>query len=247
MDAITLLKYLMQANLGSRRFCFNLITTGEIRVNDTVEEQPLRTIKKTDRVYYNNKQIIIESPDKNLVYIMLNKPAGYISASKDQDNKPSILRLIRHKNLKDLHLFPVGRLDFLTEGLIFITNDGDFAHYLTHPANLIEKHYLVEIKGTLTPEDTVRLKKGVFGRGILYKVKNVKVLSTGRTSRLIVVLEEGKNREIRNIFAILRHKIKYLKRIQIHTIRLDNKLKPGQYKLISRREILKSFPLPEEK
>lgn len=244
MDNLTLLKFLIKVNIGSRRYCFDLIKNGEIAVNDKIIAQPLFIVRENDKVFYSNKQLKVKTVQEDLVYIMMNKPSGVICSVEDQDNKPSILRLIKHKNLSKLHLFPVGRLDYLTEGLIFITNDGEFAHYLTHPKNKIEKHYYVEIKGLITNKEVLQIKKGIYTKEARYKAKDVKIISAHqKISKLRVILDEGKNREIRNIFAILKHKIKTLKRIQIHTLKLDGKLRPGDYKLISKREMAKYFPI----
>ena len=229
-----LLKFLTNSNIGARRFCFDLIKEGNIRVNDKIADQPMLEINPEDKIYYDDKLVRFKKELFEPVYIMLNKPQKFICSVKNENGKPSIMNLIKHKNLKKKHLFPVGRLDFLTEGLIFITNDGYFTNYLTQAKNRIPKHYYVEIKGKITENDLEKIRKGIRAGRTTFHVKNVRLISaTKKISKLIIVLIEGKNREIRNIFSYLKYKIKYLKRFQIGPFKLDPALKPGEYKLIS--------------
>ena len=244
MKEITLLKFLIGSNIGSRRACFDLIVKGNIQVNDKSISQPNFMICPVDKVYYNNKRVKFQKTLFEPVYIMLYKPQGFICSARDEGDKPSILNLIKQKNLKSKHLFPVGRLDFLTEGLIFITNDGHFSNYLMRAKNRIQKHYYVEIKGKITREHVEKIRKGIYTTSGVYKVQEVKLISAdNKRSKIVLVLIEGKNREIRNIFAYLKYKIKNLKRFQIGQFKLDTKIKPGEYKLISKREIEKVFKI----
>ncbi|MDD5065616.1 MAG: pseudouridine synthase [bacterium] len=238
MENITLLKYLIAAGTGSRRTCFDLIKEHRIQVNDKVVNQPLYEVRKNDRVVFDGKRVDLNELVLESVYIILNKPKGYICSLADEEGKPSILRLIRHKNLTRSHIFPVGRLDFLTEGLIFITNDGIFANHILHPRYNVLKEYYVEIKGMIQERHVKQMQKGVYSDNVLYRVKEVRVLSSNeKISRLVLTLNEGKNREIRNIFSILKYKIKLLRRIKIGPFTLDKHLKPGEYKLISKKII----------
>ncbi len=235
MKKNTLLKFLTNSNIGARRFCFDLIKQGDIRVNDKIISQPMFEIHAQDKIYYDDRLIKFKEDSTKPVYIMLNKPQKYICSLTNENEKPSIMNLIKHKNLRKKHLFPVGRLDFLTEGLIFITNDGDFANFLTQAKNKIPKHYYVEIKGKITETDIRIIQNGIMSGKTIFNVKDIRVVSAAKKiSKLIIVLTEGKNREIRNIFAYLKYKIRYLKRFQIGPFKLDPELNPGEYKLIKR-------------
>ncbi len=246
MEKITLLKFLVASKIGSRRFCFNAIKDKEIRINDQVKTDPLYVLKSNDLVFYQDQQIKHDPSAFEKVYIMMNKPKGYICSLQDHESKPSIMKLIHHKNLNRLHLFPVGRLDFLTEGLIFITNDGDFTNYITHPRYTVLKEYYVEIKGKIIEQNIKRMKKGFYTEEGVYRVEKVDIISTHeKESRMILTLNEGKNREIRNIFAILKHKIKKLQRIKIGPITLDKHLKPGEYKLLPKKVIHHAFKIDQ--
>jgi len=240
-NKIKLLKFLVDSDIGSRRYCFNLIRAGKVSVNNKTITQPLYLITpETDKIKVENKEIKIKKEILEPVYIMMNKPAGVICSLKDKKGRPTIFDLLKHKNLKRKHLFYTGRLDFKTEGLIFITNDGEFANFITHPRYNVLKYYYVEIKKMLTDDEIKRMKKGIYTKEEIYKIKDLKIISRDeKHTNLIIVLNEGKNREIRKIFQVLKHKIKYLKRTRIGPFRLDPKLKPGEYKLISKRIIEK--------
>ncbi|MBN1898410.1 MAG: rRNA pseudouridine synthase [Spirochaetes bacterium] len=234
-------KFLVDAQVGSRRHCFDLILKGQVSVNNTVNERPLSEIDpQKDVINIEDKKV---KPVKGVfdpVYIMMNKPSGVICSRKDEKGRFTLYDLIKHKNLSKKHLIYAGRLDYKTEGLIFLTNDGDFVNLLTHPRYNVLKYYYVEIKGSLEDRDVKRMTRGISSENVLYKVKEVKILSRApRSTRMIIVLNEGKNREIRNIFLILRYKVKYLKRIQMGPFKLDGKLEPGEYKLVSKKEIQK--------
>ena len=126
-----LLKVLINSNVGSRRFCFNLILDGKVKINNKVITQPLYEIApEKDTIKVEDKIIKIDKEIFKPTYIMMYKPAGVICSLKDEKNRPTLFELIKHKQLKKRHLFYVGRLDFKTEGLIFITNDGDFANII---------------------------------------------------------------------------------------------------------------------
>lgn len=245
MEKPSLLKYLVNSRLGSRRACFSMIKQGKVLVNGYAVTDPLAPVGKDEKVVCEGRTL---KPDESLlepVTILLYKPKGYVCSVKDEENKPSVLRLIRHKRLSRARLFPVGRLDFLTEGLLLITNEGNLANYITHPRYNVTKEYYLEVKGAVHDKEVKLMKKGVFTQGVLYRVLDVKVLSANeKLSRLLLTLNEGKNREIRNIFQVLKHKIRILRRVRVGPFTLDKDLHPGEYKLIPRKVVygfLKKF------
>jgi len=170
----------------------------------------------------------------------MNKPNGVVCTLKDEMGRTTIFDLIKHKEIKIKHLFYAGRLDYKTEGAIFITNDGEFANLITHPRYNVLKHYYAEIKGEILDKDIEHIKKGIHFEGEFYKIKDIKIISRNKKfSALTITLNEGKNREIRKIFQITKYKIKYLKRYKIGPFEIPQDLLPGYYKLISRKEIEK--------
>ncbi len=239
MENNSLLKILSNNNIGSRRKCFELIRNGNVEVNNKVIRDPsfLIDIEK-DKIRVEGESIKIKKV--NPVYIMMNKPIGVLSSSFSENGKLTLFDLLHHKDLKKIKLFNVGRLDFNSEGLIFLTNDGEFANKIIRPANKVLKHYIVEIKGNIKDEHIQRMKKGIYTYETRYKVEDVIIIKrSNKFTRLRIILNEGKNREIRNIFRILKYKIKKLKRVQIGPFKLPASLRPGEYKLISKKEIEK--------
>lgn len=241
---ITLLKYLVNADAGSRRACFSLIQKGQVKVNKKVVLQPLHLLEDKDIILLDDQPVKLKKETIEPVYIMMNKPQKYVCSVKDEKNKPSILKLIKHKQIIKKHIFPVGRLDFLTEGLIFITNDGHFSNHILQAKNRVLKCYLVEIKGHIRESDINKIRRGIYTKECKYQVEDIKLLSANKkSSKLRLKLIEGKNREIRNIFAILKFKVRHLKRTQIGAFKLDRKLLPGEYKLISKKDIYSKFKI----
>ena len=153
MDKMRLQKYLAEAGIASRRKSEELIKQGKVSVNEkVVTELGTQVIPNVDIVKYEGKEVII---DKDFVYILLNKPIGYVTTAKDQFGRDSVLDLVKTNK----RLVPVGRLDMYTSGALILTNDGDFVYKVTHPKHEIEKTYTVTIKGIVTNEEVSKLRK----------------------------------------------------------------------------------------
>ena len=153
MDKMRLQKYLAEAGIASRRKSEELIKQGKVSVNEkVVTELGTQVIPNVDIVKYEGKEVII---DNNFVYILLNKPIGYVTTAKDQFGRDSVLDLVKTNK----RLVPVGRLDMYTSGALILTNDGDFVYKVTHPKHEIEKTYTVTIKGIVTNEEVSKLRK----------------------------------------------------------------------------------------
>ena len=153
MDKMRLQKYLAEAGIASRRKSEELIIQGKVSVNgNVVTELGTQVIPNVDIVKYEGKEVII---DKDFVYILLNKPIGYVTTAKDQFGRDSVLDLVKTNK----RLVPVGRLDMYTSGALILTNDGDFVYKVTHPKHEIEKTYTVTIKGIVTNEEVSKLRK----------------------------------------------------------------------------------------
>ncbi|WP_066648148.1 pseudouridine synthase [Christensenella timonensis] len=226
-------KFLAEAGIASRRKAEEYIAAGRVEVNGiTVREMGFIVNPDKDQVKYMNKPVRLSS---NKVYIMLNKPAGCVSTCKDESGRPTVMQYV--KDIKE-RLYPVGRLDFTTEGLLILTNDGEMANRLTHPKHNMQKKYLAVVDGEVTEEDTERLAKGVvLDDGYKTAPAVFKILSSSPArSEVLCVIGEGKNRQIRRMFAAIEKNVCYLKRVGIGDIGLGN-LKKGKYRHLKQDEV----------
>ena len=200
-EEIRLQKFLAEAGIASRRKSEALIVQGKIKVNGKiVTELGIKVNLEKDKIEYNEKEVKIKN--KN-VYILLNKPIGYVTTVKDQFARESVLDLVKVKE----RLVPVGRLDMYTSGALILTNDGDFVYKVTHPKHEIEKTYTVTIKGIVKSEEVEKLKKGVLIDDYKTKPAKVKILKTDEEknqSRLEIIIHEGKNRQVRKMCEAVR-------------------------------------------
>ena len=212
MDKMRLQKYLAEAGIASRRKSEELIIQGKVSVNGkVVTELGTQVIPNVDIVKYEGKEVII---DNDFVYILLNKPIGYVTTAKDQFGRDSVLDLVKTNK----RLVPVGRLDMYTSGALILTNDGDFVYKVTHPKHEIEKTYTVTIKGIVTNEEVSKLRSGVEIEDYRTKPAKVKILKTDdekNQSRLEITIHEGKNRQVRKMCEAIEHKVLALHRSKI--------------------------------
>lgn len=231
MTGERLSKYLAHSGVASRRNSEEIIRSGMVSVNGEIITDPYHQVNgERDLVTFEGRPI---RPATTQHYIALYKPPGYISDLKDPKGRRLARDLIP---LKD-SLFPVGRLDYNSEGLILFTNDGDFANKLMHPRYQVEKEYHVKVTGVLTTGDVARLLAGVRIQGETYRVKSITLSRrTAHNAWYRVILTEGKNRMIRKLAEAVCHPVIKLKRTRIADISLDN-LKPGKYRRIDRREV----------
>ena len=223
-------KYLALSGVASRRMADNLIKAATTTVNNIVITDPAFQIKQDDIIRYDGKIIKIK---QDHVVIMFNKPLGVITSMSDPKNRPVIADYIPNK----MRLFPVGRLDKNTSGLLLITNNGDLANKLMHPKNLIPKIYEIETDSILDAKLISKIKNGVFigykqwAKAIVIKQKKIK-------SRILVTLQlhHGKNREIRRMFNKINKKLFSLKRIKYGDLELGN-LPLGKYRELNKVEL----------
>ncbi len=223
MGAEKLERFLSRHGVASRRKTSAIVASGRVRVNGHVVLDPLRTIdSETDAVSVDNRVV---APALHYYYIALNKPAGYISDLADPRGRPLARSLIR----LGAPVFPVGRLDYNSEGLLLFTNDGDFANRMMHPRYGVEKEYHAKLTGRLTPDEEARLRAGVRIDRLVYRVKDLAVLrSTDKNTWYRITITEGRNRFIRRIAEVVHHPVIRLRRVRIDGIRLGS-LKPGEY------------------
>ena len=212
MEQIRLQKYLADAGIASRRKAEELIKQGKVYVNGKiVNELGTKVTPNVDEIRYEGKKVEIE---EKYIYILLNKPIGYVTTVKDQFNRDSVMDLVKIRK----RLVPVGRLDMYTSGALILTNDGEFVYKVTHPKHEIEKTYTVTIKGIIKKEEVKNLEIGVDIGEYITKPAKVKILKTDEEkniSRLEITIHEGKNRQVRKMCEAIGHSVLALHRSKI--------------------------------
>ena len=221
-------KFLCFTKNLSRKDAKEAVKKKRIQVNGAVVSDPGLVIKEgTDVVTYDGEQLIYEE----FVYYMLNKPAGVVSATKDNVSK-TVIELI---DTERENLFPVGRLDKDTVGFLIITDDGALSHHLTSPRHHIDKTYFVRSKSTLSKEDFERIEKGIeLEDGVITKPGHIEKVSD---KEYLLTISEGMFHEVKRIFFALDNEVLYLKRIKIGNVILDETLKEGEYRRLTEEEL----------
>ncbi len=224
-------KYLALAGLGSRRGVEELVKKGVVTVNGKTITDLATDIGDDDVVRVDGKNLTFE---ENYKYYILNKPKGYVTTSSDEKGRKTVMDLV--KDIKG-RVFPVGRLDYNTEGLLILTNDGDLAQKLMLPVSEIEKTYICVIKGNITEGELAVLRAGVKIDGVKLKKCKIKVLDVkdGKT-RLEIKIHEGKNRQIRKMLEYVGKEITLLKRVGIGDLRVGG-LSRGEYRELKEEEV----------
>ncbi|MBD5135865.1 MAG: rRNA pseudouridine synthase [Lachnospiraceae bacterium] len=225
-------KFLADMGQGTRSEVKTYIKKGMVKVNGTIAKRPeLKINEKDDKVFISDKEVIYARYE----YFMLNKPSGYVSATEDR-SEHTVLELIT-ENLRD-DLFPVGRLDKDTEGLLIISNDGDMAHRLLSPVNHVGKVYYARVDGFVTEEHVKIFSEGIdIGGGITTKPGNLKILKSADESEIELKIYEGKFHQVKRMFEAVGMKVIYLKRISMGEIALDNSLKAGEFRRLTEEEV----------
>jgi pseudouridine synthase len=225
-------KILARAGLGSRRACEELIRQGRVTVNGQVAQLGQKADPERERITVDGKPIRLK---RHHTYIALHKPAGVISTTHDPQGRPTVVDLAPHP--PNTRLWPVGRLDLDSEGLILLTNDGELAHRLTHPRYEHTKEYKVCVAGHPDGVTLKRWREGVLLDGRRTAPAQVELLPRkGNRTWLRVVLREGRKREIRRVAALLGYPVHRLIRVRIGPVRLRD-LKPGEWRYLTRQEL----------
>lgn len=224
-------KYMSESGVASRRKSEELIVSGRVRVNGVIiQELGYKIDRETDKVYVDNE--LISLVEHNL-YIALNKPEKYISTVKDDRGRKTILDLVKVKE----RIYPIGRLDYDTSGLILLTNDGDVYNRVIHPRQEINKVYIAEIKGVPSNEEIQRFCEGVdIGGYITAKAKFNIIKDTQNGCIAEIIIHEGKNRQVRRMCEAINHPVITLKRKSIGDIKLDD-LKLGKWRHLTDSEV----------
>lgn len=232
---IRLDKYLADMSVGTRQEVKKYIRQGRVKINEDIIKKPEYKIREDeDKVAFDGAPVAYETFE----YYMLNKPAGVISATEDKRDK-TVLDLIKEKKRKDL--FPVGRLDKDTEGLLLITNDGALAHRLLSPKKHVDKCYYAKISGGVTEED-VRVFKERINIGTQEEPEwtmpaELKILEKGTVSRIRLTIREGKFHQVKRMFLAVGKEVVYLKRERMGALVLDEELAPGEYRKLTDSEL----------
>ena len=233
MEEIRLQKFLANSGIASRRKCEELILDGKIEVNGKIVTELGTKVSSNDVIKYNGK---IVKPEEEFVYILLNKPIGYVTTVKDQFKRDTVLDLVKVNK----RIVPVGRLDMYTSGALILTNDGEFVNKLTHPKNEVDKTYNVTVKGNITKEEVEQLEKGVtIDENYITKPAKVKILKIDEEkniSRIQITIHEGKNRQVRKMCEAINKKVLALHRSKIGNIDVKD-LKVGTWRYLSEKEI----------
>ena len=229
---IRLDKYLADMCIGTRTEVKKLIRQGKVKIGDAVVKTPEQKIDiATQKVFCEGQEVGYEEYE----YYILNKPAGYVSATTDPKDK-TVLDLITDKKRKDL--FPVGRLDKDTEGLLLITNDGDLAHRLLAPKNHVDKLYYAKVEGVVTEEDVRAFAEGVnIGEDEVTRPAVLEILKSDEVSEIHLTIQEGKFHQVKRMFEKIDNSVTYLKRVQIGALSLDGELPLGEMKELSEGDL----------
>ena len=227
-------KLMAHAGIASRRECERLIEKGHVRVNGRVAKVGDKADPNKDRIEFKG-QVLSGSKQEEHVYIALNKPKGVISSLQDELGEGR--RVVRDLIPVPGHLYPVGRLDKQSEGLILMTNDGNLAHKLTHPRYGHTKKYKVVIEGKISQDNLDKWRNGVYLDGRRTAPADVKIMQTGPNfTRLEIIMREGRKRQIRRISNMLGHPVNQLVREEIGPLQLGN-LKTGDWRYLDPKEV----------
>jgi pseudouridine synthase len=239
-----------ECGVASRRASEKLIQEGRVKVNGAVATLGQSVEPGVDRVELDGQSIV--GRDAPPVYILLNKPSGFVTSAKDPKGRPTVLDCLKGVTTR---VYPVGRLDLDVEGALILTNDGDLAHRLMHPSHEVPKVYQAWVQGRMEPETLTLFEKGILLEDGMAAPAKAEVLHEGPSSTLVqLTLHEGRNHEVKRLCAAVGHSVKHLKRVAVGQVRLKD-LRPGEWRHLSEREVrllkrtagLKHAPTPRSK
>lgn len=233
-------KVMAACGVASRRKCEEYISSGRVKVNGIVVTELGTKVGKKDYIEVDNKPL----QRQNLVYYVLNKPTGYLTAVSDPLGRRIVMDLIDN-DTKKTRIFPVGRLDYDTSGVLLLTNDGELSYRLTKSAKEVEKTYQVRVNGRINQDAVVRLMKGVMIDGVMTKRSKVEVLDIDKvhnSSLILLTITEGRNRQVRKMCEAIGYEVKKLKRVAFGGVTLEG-LSVGEYRMLKPHEVKKLYSL----
>ena len=226
-------KAISDAGYTSRRKAEELIAAGKVKVNGHPAEIGMKVDVRKDIITINGEEIRTGVGEK-LWYVALNKPGGFVTTTSDEMGRKTVMDLLPDSVGR---VFPVGRLDYETEGLLILTNDGDLAFRLTHPTSEIPKTYLVRIEGTMTEKDLNPIRSGVELDGVLTKKCKAHIVETDKAyTKVHITITEGRNRQVRRMFEAIGRSVAFLKRVSIGRLKLTG-LDRGEVRPLTEQEI----------
>jgi 23S rRNA pseudouridine2605 synthase len=229
-------QYIASAGICSRRKADDLIQEGRVKINGAVLMNPGYHVEEGDVIEVDGRRI---EPEQKKVYYLLNKPAGYVTSTADKEGRPVVTELVPD----EVRVFPVGRLDYNTSGLLILTNDGELSNRLMHPSHEFDKKYLVRAQGIVTIAEAKRLEKGIDIGGFVTSPAEVELIRHDRNSTLAeIIIHEGKNRQVRRMFKAIGHPVLELCRTGLGNLAIG-RLAVGQCRKLSPAEVeyLKRF------
>ncbi len=235
MPAERLQKIIAAAGIASRRKAEELITGGLVTVNgQTVTELGTKADPERDHIRVNGK--LLRGPERH-VYLLMNKPRGYVTTVSDPEHRPTVMQLLRGVGAR---VYPVGRLDYASEGLLLLTNDGELAHALMKAASHVPKTYVVKVAGVPSTEGLDKLRKGVSiesekGRRIRTAPAKIRAIREATNPWYEVTLTEGRNRQIRRMFEEIGHHVEKIRRVRYGPLELD--VSPGVFRRLTPQEV----------
>jgi 23S rRNA pseudouridine2605 synthase len=235
MPAERLQKIIAAAGIASRRKAEQLITGGLVSLNgQIVTELGTKADPEHDHIRVNGK--LLHGAERH-VYLLMNKPKGYVTTLRDPEHRPTVMDLLRGVGAR---VYPVGRLDYASEGLLLLTNDGDFANRLMKAASHVPKTYMVKVAGSPTADGLARLREGIFiasdrGKRIKTSPAKIRVIRESANPWYEVTLIEGKNRQIRRMFEEIGHHVEKIKRVRYGPLELD--VHPGKFRKLKPEEV----------
>lgn len=230
MEKIRINKFLAELGVGSRRAIDKMIEEKRIKVNGVLAESGIK-VDKSNKISVNGK--LLEFEKKKKVYFMLNKPKRVLSTAKDERGRKTVVDLIDTKE----RIFPIGRLDYDTEGLLLLTNDGEIFNKVIHPRTEVYKTYLVEARGNINMTTLNKLKRGIMLDDKMTLPAKAKILlADERHTELHFAIKEGRNRQVRRMFELVGHPVINLKRIMLGELNLEG-LEVGEYRPLTKKEI----------
>lgn len=223
-------KYLADCGVGSRRECDVLIKDGLVKVNGSVATLGA-VVEEGDKVTVAGKRV---GDKQKLCYLLLHKPKGCVTTVKDDLGRKTVMDLVKDISAR---LYPVGRLDYDTEGLLILTNDGDLANRLTHPRNEVNKTYVARISGALSDAERLQMERGVLVDGVKTAPCKVKILEKdAHHTRCEITIHEGKNHQVKKMFEAVGKEVEFLKRVAVGDLHLGG-LKRGTYRFLNDKEV----------
>ena len=225
-------KFLSESGIASRRDAKKYISTGRVTVNgERVLIPGTHIVPQQDEIILDGNPVCGKPKQ---IYLMLNKPAGYVTTVRDEQGRPTVMALVGDIPER---IYPVGRLDLDTEGLLLMTNDGDFAHRILHPSHKIQKTYVAWVEGQPNRQEIQRLRKGIeIEEGVITSAQVDQIGRREEQTQFRIVIHEGKKRQIRRMFHAVGHTVAHLKRIRIGSLSLG-RLSIGKYRLLTATEI----------